>query len=133
MRKTPASNGNGNENGNGNGPANRPASASKKKQPAKRETLKTWSFDSVGPRKYALQLAKARNGNPCLRIVEGVPQDEGGYRRFEIVIWSEDFDALFANLDEVREYIREHHVATPEGHDCNAPPKRDRGGRKRGG
>src|SRR4051794_30021425 len=36
--------------------------------------VKTWAFDSVGPRKYAIQIKKAGNGNPCLKIVEGVKQ-----------------------------------------------------------
>ncbi len=37
------------------------------------EVLKTWVFDSVGPRKYALQIQRAGNGNPFLKLVEGVP------------------------------------------------------------
>jgi len=82
----------------------------------RREVVQTWAFDSVGTRKYALQIARASNGNPCLRVVEGVPNDEGGYRRFEIVFWSEDFDRLFETLDEVRQYITEHEIRTPEGH-----------------
>ena len=82
----------------------------------KAEVVKTWAFDSAGPRKYALQIQKAGNGNPFLKLVEGVPQDDGTYRKFSIVIWSEDFDLLFEKLDEVRSYIDQHGIRTPKGH-----------------
>ena len=82
----------------------------------KREIVQTWAFDSLGTRKYALQIQKASNGNPCLQIVEGVPQEDGTYRKFNITIWSEDFDALFENLHAVRQYMTEHNIRTPEGH-----------------
>ncbi len=80
------------------------------------EVLKTWVFDSVGPRKYALQIQKAGNGNPFLKLVEGVPQDDGTYRKFSLIVWSEDFDLLFEKLDEVRSYIDQHGIRTPKGH-----------------
>ncbi len=80
------------------------------------EVLKTWVFDSVGPRKYALQLRRASNGNPCLWLVEGVPQGDGAFRKFNITVWSEDFEALFRTLDEVRAFIRDHAITTPPGH-----------------
>lgn len=82
----------------------------------KRDILQTWTFDSQGNRKYALQIQKASNGNPCLQLVEGVPQEDGTYRRFNITIWSEDFDALFENLDAARQYMVEHDIRTPDGH-----------------
>ena len=82
----------------------------------KAEVVKTWAFDSAGPRKYALQIQKAGNGNPFLKLVEGVPQDDGTYRKFSIVVWSEDFDLLFEKLDEVRSYIDQHGIRTPKGH-----------------
>ena len=95
------------------------------------EIVKTWAFDSVGTRKYALQIKKASNGNPCLKIVEGVPQPDGSYRKFDITIWSEDFQRLFATLDEVRAYMAQHNIKTPEGHkyDPNKPKRRFAGKR----
>jgi hypothetical protein len=78
--------------------------------------IKTWAFDSAGTRKYALQIARASNGNPCLRLVEGVPQPDGTFRKFSLNVWSEDFDALFTALDEVRTYIRDNNIRTPPGH-----------------
>ena len=86
------------------------------KSKRKTEVVKTWAFDSSGPRKYALQIQKAGNGNPFLKLVEGVPQDDGTYRKFSLVVWSEDFDLLFEKLDEVRSYIDQHGIATPKGH-----------------
>lgn len=81
------------------------------------ETVKTWSFDSAGPRKYAVQIRKASNGNPCLRLVEGVPNKAGDdFRKFDITIWSEDFEKLWNVLDEARAYMAEHDIRTPDGH-----------------
>ncbi len=68
---------------------------SKPRRP-KRENIKTWVFDSAGNRKYAIQIQKASNGNLCLTLIEGVPQDDGTYRKFNITFWSEDFDRLFS-------------------------------------
>lgn len=86
-------------------------------QPRKpRTNVKTWAFDSVGTRKYALQIQKAANGNPCLRIVEGVPQDDGSFRKFDVTIWSEDFARLFATLDEARVFIEQNNIRTPSNH-----------------
>ena len=87
---------------------------SREKKPA--EIVKTWAFDSVGNRKYALQIKKAGNGNPCLLLVEGVPQDDGSFRKFNITVWSEDFPALFGTLDQVKAYMTEHNIRTPQGH-----------------
>jgi len=81
-----------------------------------REILKTIAFDSVGVKKYALQIQKARNGNPCLRIVEGTPLDDGTFRKFDLRIWSEDFERFFKAIDEMRTFIKVHEVRTPEGH-----------------
>ena len=88
----------------------------KPKTPAQWETIKTWAFDSAGNRKYAIQIQKASNGNPCLRFVEGVPQDDGTFRKFSINIWSEDFQHLFDVLDEARAFIQENNIRTPDGH-----------------
>lgn len=86
----------------------------KNKKP--RESLKVVSFDSTGIKKYALQLQKAFNGNPCLRIVEGTPMEDGSFRKFDLTFWSEDFDNLFKALDEIRDFINKNDVRTPEGH-----------------
>ena len=80
------------------------------------ETVNTWSFDSIGERKYAVQIRKASNGNPCLKIVEGLPQEDGTYRKFHLTVWSEDFERFWSTLDEVRAYMAEHDIRTPEGH-----------------
>ena len=81
-----------------------------------REIVKTWAFDSLGTRKYAFQIQKASNGNPCLVFVEGVPQDDGTFRKFSLTIWSEDFERLFETLDQVRSYMIENDIKTPPGH-----------------
>lgn len=80
------------------------------------QNIKTWAFDSVGTRKYALQIKKAGNGNPFLKFTEGVPQDDGTFRKFSITIWSEDFERLFATLDEVRTFMAQNNIRTPDGH-----------------
>lgn len=94
-----------------------------------REIVQTWAFDSVGDRKYALQIQKAKNGNPCLRIVEGVPQDDGSFRKFDLTIWSEDFASLWETLDEVRAFIEANEIRTPPGHLYD--PSKRRGRRSR--
>ena len=92
----------------------------KKRKPgeaaASRESLKVIAFDSAGDRKFALQLQKAKNGNPCLRIVQGAPQKDGSYRKFDLTFWSEDFESLFDALDEMRSYIDEKNIRTPADH-----------------
>ena len=88
-----------------------------------RQTLKTWSFDSAGDKKYALQIQRAANGNPCLRIVQGTPQADGSYRKFDITIWSEDFATLFDKLEEVSAYIEEYKIRTPPDHVYRPKPR----------
>ena len=87
-----------------------------KKGPPPQEVIKTWAFDSVGTRKYALQIRKASNGNPCIKIVEGVPQADGTFRKFDLTVWSEDWPRLFQTLDALRAFIAENNIRTPEGH-----------------
>ena len=108
--------------GTGNGNAG-------KRQRPKPETIKTWAFDSVGDRKYAIQLQKASNGNPSLRIIEGLPKDDGSFRKIHIKIWSEDFDAFFEHMDQVRAYIDANDIKTPAGHKWT-PDKRKGNTRK---
>lgn len=103
--------------------------SSRDRKPPQRETLGTWAFDSVGPKKYALQLQKASNGNPCLRIVEGREQKDGSYKKFDLTIWSEDFEKFFEAFDALRNHIAEHNVRTPDGHKYT-PAKN---GQRRGG
>ena len=88
------------------------------------EVVKTWAFDSVGNRKYALQIKKASNGNPCIKIVEGVPQPDGTFRRFELTVWSEDWPRLFETFDGLRGFITDNNIRTPDGHkfDPNKKP-----------
>jgi len=84
--------------------------------PPQREVVKTIAFDSVGDRKYALQIQKAKNGNPCLRLVEGRPQEDGTYRKFDLRIWSEDWASFFRVVDEMRAFIDQNNIRTPPGH-----------------
>jgi hypothetical protein len=101
---------------------------------AQREIIKTWTFDSAGPKKYALQLQKASNGNPCLRIVEGVPQPDGTFRKFDITIWSEDFSSFFQTFEQMKQHIAANNIRTPAGHkyDPSAKPKGGFRGRSAG-
>lgn len=89
------------------------------------QNIKTWAFDSVGTRKYALQIKKAGNGNPFLKLTEGVPQDDGTFRKFSITIWSEDFGRLFATLDEARAFIAQNNIRTPDGHKYDPHPRKN--------
>ncbi|MCI0629873.1 MAG: DUF3276 family protein [Phycisphaerales bacterium] len=94
------------------------------KPKAQPQIIKTWLFDSVGNRKYALQIKKASNGNPCLMLVEGVPQDDGTFRKFSITFWSEDFARFFSTLDEIRTYMAQNNIKTPEGHKYDPRPRK---------
>ena len=85
-------------------------------KPPQQEVIKTWAFDSVGNRKYALQIRKASNGNPCIKIVEGVPQTDGTFRKFDLTIWSEDWPRLFETIDALRAFVTENNIRTPDGH-----------------
>lgn len=96
------------------GPGNKP----------QHEVVKTWAFDSVGNRKYALQIRKASNGNPCIKIVEGVPQANGTFHKFDLTIWSEDWPRLFETLDALRVFVAENNIRTPEGHKFDPNRKR---------
>lgn len=80
------------------------------------EIVKTWAFDSAGDRKYAMQIKKASNGNPCLMLVEGRLQEDGTYRKFNVTVWSEDFSAFFRMLDDIRAFMTRNDIKTPPGH-----------------
>lgn len=118
-------------------PAPAPSRTVGNRKPARKDTpppkpLKTLVFDSVGNRKYALQVGRARNENPYMKLVEGVPQDDGTFRRFTVNIWSEDWQSFFAMLDEMRDYIHENDLRTPDNHkyDPSKPRRKKTGGRK---
>jgi uncharacterized protein DUF3276 len=69
-------------------------------------------FKSVGPRTYAAQLKKARNGNHYLALTEG-RRDEatGEVRKTRLFIYSEDFIEFFKMLHEAAVFVREHPVS----------------------
>jgi|SRR6185437_2163750 len=69
-------------------------------------------FKSVGPRTYAAQLKKARNGNHYLALTEG-RRDEatGEVRKNRLFIYSEDFIEFFKMLHEAAVFVREHPVS----------------------
>lgn len=108
-------------------PGRKGARDGKARPKAPPQIVKTWLFDSIGPRKYAVQIKKAANGNPFMLIVEGVPSTngDGTFRRFSVNLWSEDFARFFGVLDEVRAYMAANNIKTPEGHkyDPNKPRK----------
>ena len=106
----------------------RSGQGSKKYKPG--EILKTWAFDSVGPKKYAIQLKKASNGNPYLKFTEGSPVDDGSFRKFSITIWSEDFRVMFEYMDQVRAYMNENKIRTPKGHKYE--PDKDKWKKRKG-
>ena len=98
----------------------------KKSKKRPRETLNTIAFDSVGPRKYAVQLYKAGNGNPVLKIVEGIPNGDGSFRKIYLTVYSEDFERFFQALGDTYRFIQDHHIATPKDHKTpkTMPPRR---------
>ena len=71
-------------------------------------------FKSVGPRTYAAQLKKAKNGNHFLVLTEGNRDKETDQiRKTRLFLYSEDFAAFFKMLHETAVFIRENPV--PEG------------------
>ena len=95
-------------------------------RPKPRESLKTIAFDSDGTHKWALQLQRAGNGNPCLNIVEGAPRDDGTFRKFTLTVWSEDWPKFFAAIDEIRAFIDAENLKTPPGHNWRAKTQKRR-------
>jgi hypothetical protein len=84
---------------------------SDKKPPVEHEILFQNWFKSVGPRTYAAQLKKARNGNHFLVLTEGNRHKEtGDIRKTRLFIYSEDFPAFFRLLHEAAVFIRENPV-----------------------
>lgn len=66
-------------------------------------------FQSVGPRTYAAQLKRARNGNQFLVFTEGRRDkvtDE--VRKTSLYVFSEDFASFFRMLKETAEFIKAH-------------------------
>ena len=68
-------------------------------------------FKSVGPRTYAAQLKKAKNGNHFLVLTEGNRDKETDQiRKTRLFLYSEDFAEFFKMLHETAMFIREHPV-----------------------
>jgi hypothetical protein len=67
-------------------------------------------FKSVGPRTYAAQVKRARNGNHYLVLMEGKRDGESGdVRKTRLFIYSEDFVEFFRLIKSAAEFIK----ATP--------------------
>jgi hypothetical protein len=64
-------------------------------------------FKSVGPRTYAAQVKRANNGNHFLVLTEG-RRDEvtGEVRKTRLMVFSEDFSAMFRMLHETAQFIK---------------------------
>jgi len=68
-------------------------------------------FKSVGPRTYAAQVKKAKNGNHFLVLTEGKRDEKtGDVRKMSLYVFSEDFSAFFKMLHEAAVFVREHPV-----------------------
>lgn len=73
-----------------------------------REILTTLAFDSVRPGilKHAVQVQRDQDdGRLYLRIVQGVPNDDGTFTKTELVYDSADLDNLFESLQAARECV----------------------------
>ncbi len=98
---------------------NRQASSQRSGSPRKkkpREIISTITFNSKGPRKYAVQVQKAGNGNPCLKIIEGIPNEDGSFRKIYLTVYSEDFDTFFKALGDTYRVITDQKITTPKNH-----------------
>jgi hypothetical protein len=68
--------------------------------------FQTW-FKSVGPRTYAAQIRRARNGNQYLVLTEGNRDKQTDeVRKTSLYVFSEDFQPLFHMLREAAQWIR---------------------------
>lgn len=68
-------------------------------------------FKSVGPRTYAAQVKKAKNGNHFVVLTEGKRDEKSGeVRKTSLFVFSEDFAAFFKMLHETAVFVREHPV-----------------------
>lgn len=64
-------------------------------------------FKSVGPRTYAAQIKRARNGNHFLVLTEGKRDESSGeVRKTRLFLFSEDFVSFFRMLHETAQFIK---------------------------
>jgi hypothetical protein len=68
-------------------------------------------FKSVGPRTYAAQVKRARNGNHYLVLTEGRRDEKtGDVRKSRAFVYSEDFVEFFRLVKSAAEFIRDNPV-----------------------
>src|SRR4051812_11312281 len=66
-------------------------------------------FKSVGPRTYAAQVKKARNGNHYVVLMEGKRDDKTDeVRKTRLFVYSEDFVEFFRLIKSAAEFIKTH-------------------------
>jgi hypothetical protein len=93
------------------GKAGRVARADHAARPPDPILFQAW-FKSVGPRTYAAQIKRARNGNHYLVLTEGKRAKEGEeVRKTSVYLFSEDFAAFEELLTRTLQYIREHPIS----------------------
>ena len=69
-------------------------------------------FKSVGPRTYAAQVKRARNGNHYLVLTDGHRDEKtGDLRKSRVFVYSEDFVEFFRLVKSAAEFIKEHPVS----------------------
>jgi Protein of unknown function (DUF3276) len=86
-------------------PPVRPATA--KQDKPEHEILFQKFFKSIGPRTYAAQVKRANNGNHFLVLTEGKRDDATGeVRKTRLMVFSEDFPAMFRMLHETAQFIK---------------------------
>jgi hypothetical protein len=104
----------------GNGLAARPATAGRgdksevgrgPRETVNHDILFQKFFKSVGPRTYAAQVKRARNGNHYLVLTDGHRDDKTGeLRKSRVFVYSEDFIEFFRLVKAAAEFIKEHPV-----------------------
>jgi hypothetical protein len=68
-------------------------------------------FKSVGPRTYAAQVKRARNGNHYLVLMEGKRDEASGdVRKCRLFVYGEDFVEFFRLIKSAAEFIKDHPV-----------------------
>lgn len=66
-------------------------------------------FKSVGPRTYAAQVKRAKNGNHYVVLMEGKRDEASGdVRKIRLFIYSEDFVEFFRLIKSTAEFIKQH-------------------------
>jgi hypothetical protein len=65
-------------------------------------------FKSVGPRTYAAQVKRAKNGNHYLVLMEGKRDEASGdVRKTRLFVYSEDFVEFFRLIKSAAEFIKQ--------------------------